>query len=360
MKRCLGVVLLLAFLLGPCFATYHLFGDALSFDWFAADALYPSSIANPFSSTSVLNLLYLTDGQPRSIKYTDTDTGSRKYEEVPFLKDSAYIDEHLYLQLKTGLNIGLFRFSYRDAVEAEMGFQGALNSVFQGFGGADNLGFDGIFFLGMNVRLFHLVTFRVGLQHYSGHYGDETLENISNQCGDPVEYTRDNNFLFGVSVQPASFIRLYVDANLPLEKSWMHPAIHIPSWVLKPTTGMSLQEVESSNENITGTDFADSYKAWIIDGGVELHYPLHNLGSLFFAADVTANQDGQTLHQVGGYDPDNPWEFEYTLGFGIEFNQSLGLGHARILCSYHDGRFPLLNFFYQRSKYFGIGFSLSL
>ena len=358
MKRCLGVILFLVFLLSPCFSTYHLAGDILSFEWFAADALYPSSIANPFSSTSALNLLYLTDGQPRSIKYTDTGTG--KYDEVAFLKEGAYVDKRLYLQLKTGLNIGLFRFSYRDVIESELGFQGALNSVFQAFGGADNLGFDGIFFVGMNVRAFHFLTMRVGLQHYSGHYGDETLEKINGQEGDPVEYTRDNNFLFGVSVQPASFVRLYLDANLPLEKSWMHPAIHIPSWVLKPTTGTSLQTVEASNENIPETDFANSYKAWIIDGGVELHYPLRDLGSLFFVADVVANQDGQTLHQVGGYDPDNPWEFEYTLGVGLEFDQSVGFGHARILCSYHDGRFPLLNFFYQRSKYFGVGFSLSL
>jgi hypothetical protein len=121
-----------------------------------------------------------------------------------------------------------------------------------------------------------------------------------------------------------------------------------------------LQAVEAYNEGVSETDFADSYKAWIIDGGVELRYPLHNLGSLFFVADVVANQDGQTLHHVGGYDPDNPWEFEYTLGVGLEFDQSIGFGHARILCSYHDGRFPLLNYFYQRSKYFGIGFSISL
>ncbi|WP_320127718.1 hypothetical protein [uncultured Sphaerochaeta sp.] len=358
MKRILILFLFLGALLVPCFASYQMFGDSLVFSWLPDDALYPESIVNPFSSTSTLNILQVAEGQPRSMKYTDT--GSGEYDDVSIYPDGKYANEKLYLQLKTGLNIGLFRLSYKNVFETELGFQGALNSVFQGFGGADNLGFDGVFFFGINMRLFQKVAFRVGYQHYSGHYGDETLLKIdSSQTGDPVEYTRDNDLLFGVSVQPVTSVRLYMDASLPLTKSWMHPAIHIPSWVIKPSSGASLSEVESWNEQVAQADFADSYKAWIINTGVEMHYPLHNLGSLFLAAEVTANQDGQTLHEVGGYDPDNPWEFEYTVGTGIEFDQNVGFSHARIICTYHDGRFPLLNFFYQRTKYLGIGFSVS-
>jgi hypothetical protein len=355
MKRIVVFSLVLAFVVSSCFASYSMFGDNLSFDWYSSKSLFPSSAVNPFSSTSTLNVLNLIEGQPRSILYPDNGT----YTEVPFYSGTSYSDETMYAQLKTGVNIGLFRLSLFDMVESEIGFQGALNSVFQGFGGAKNLGFDGIFFFGLNVRFFKMVTFRTGYQHYSGHYGDETLLSITGQTEDPIDYVRDNDILFGVSVEPVSFLRLYADANLPLTKTWMAPAIHIPSWVLKPSSGESLLEVESGKEGIAVTDFADSYKAWIIDFGMEVRLPVRNLGSLLLAADVVANQDGQTLHQVGGYDEDNPWEFEYTIGAGLEFDQSIGRGATRLMLSYHDGRFPLLNFFYQRTKYFSVGFSIS-
>jgi hypothetical protein len=355
MKRKVVFLLVFVFMVSPCFASHNTLEDNLSFDWYAAEPLFPSSALNPFSSTSTLNILKLIEGQPRSILYPDNG----EYTAVPFYSGTSYSDETLYAQLKTGVSIGLLRLSFFNIVESEIGFQGALNSVFQGFGGAKNLGFDGIFFFGLNVRFFNTVTLRTGYQHYSGHYGDETLLNIAGQTKDPVDYVRDNDILFGVSIQPVSFLRIYADVNLPLTKTWMAPAIHIPFWVLKPSSGESLLEVESGKEGIAVTEFADSYKAWIIDFGMEVRFPIRNLGSLLLGADAVAHQDGQTLHQVGGYDEDNPWEFEYTLGAGLEFDQSIGLGSARLMLSYHDGRFPLLNFFYQRTKYFSVGFSIS-
>lgn len=362
MKR-IGILLLfLVVLLVPCFSSYQMFGDTLEFTWVAEDALYPESMVNPFSSASSLNILMVAQGQPRFVKYANSISGS--YDDVAIYNGASYADEKLYVQLKTGLNIGFFRFSFKDMIEMELGFQGALNTVFQGFGGADNLGFDGVFFFGASMRLFQMVTVRAGLQHYSGHYGDETIlninKNIPGQGGDPIEYTRDNNLLFGLSFKPISQLRVYADASLPLTKSWMHPAIHIPSWVIKPSSGEFLLGVEAGHEGIGAPAFSDSYKAWIINAGVEVRYPLRRVGSLFLAAEVTANQDGQTLHTVGSYDPDNAWELEYTVGAGLEFDQDVGSSQARILVTYHDGRFPLLNFFYQRTKYISVGCSLSL
>ena len=359
MKRILVIFLFFVVLLAPCYSSYQMFGDTLAFTWFSDDALYPESIVNPFSSTSTLNILQVAEGQPRYIKYADT--GSGEYDEVAIYNGNSYSDEQLYLQLKTGLNLGLFRLSFKDKIETELAFQGALNTVFQGFGGADNLGFDGVFFFGFNMRLFQTVTLRLGYQHYSGHYGDETILKIdSAQTGVPIEYTRDNNLLFGISFNPLSQVRIYADANLPLTETWMHPAIHIPSWVIKPSNGQSLLEVEAGHEDVDAPDFSDSYRAWVISTGCEVHYPLNTVGSLFLAAEVTANQDGQTMHTVGAYDSDNPWELEYTIGAGLEFDQMQGSSLARIMCTYHDGRFPLLNFFYQRTKYFSVGFSVSL
>jgi hypothetical protein len=357
-KKQLHLAVVLAVLLSgaPCFA------DGFSFAWYAEDSLFPTSVASPYSAASTLNIISLIEGQPRTVRYAGQDSGT--YADIPFLEGDKYADETLYAQLKTGVDIGLMRIDLGSAVESEIGFQGALNSVFQGFGGASNLGFDGIFFFGWNVRLFRTVSVRAGYRHYSGHYGDETLMEIygdedSTVSGFPIQYTRDNDLLVGISVQPVSGIRLYLDASLPLENSWMDPAIHIPSWVLKPTSGESLLEDTAEDEGITAPDFPDSYKAWIVEGGIDLRYPVKSVGSLLLALDVAAHQDGQTLHQVGGYEEDNPWEFEYTVAAGFEFNRQVGPGTVRLLATYHDGRFPLLNYFYQRTKYVSVGFSVT-
>ncbi|MFA7118191.1 MAG: hypothetical protein WC159_05390, partial [Sphaerochaetaceae bacterium] len=122
----------------------------------------------------------------------------------------------------------------------------------------------------------------------------------------------------------------------------------------------------SQFENITGqeglsdlTAYDSSYKAWRLQAGLELRFPVWDMGSFFLAGDVQAHQDGQTLHQVGGYDPNNPWEFECTVGGGFEFNQSILGRKMRLECYYHDGRFPLLNYFFQRSKYVVMGIAIS-
>ncbi len=363
MKKNIVLLLLLIVFILPGFSSYKMFDENLTFSWISEDSLHPESIVNPFSATSSLSPIYIIEGQPRFIRYANSD-GDKVYKDVPIYAVGKYADEKLYLQLKTGVNIGVFNLNYKDLVESELGFQGSLNSVFQGFGGAKNLGFDGVFFFGLNTRLFNTASIRIGYQHYSGHYGDETIWNINkinpSQGGTPIEYTRDNNLLIGVSIQPISQVRLYADASLPLVNTWMHPAIHIPTWVIKRTDGKPLLDVEAGKENVTAPHFADSYKAWIINAGTELHYPINNLGSLFVAGEVTFNQDGQTLHTVGEYDSDNPWEVEYTVGAGIELEQDKGSSKARIMVLYHDGRFPLLNYFYQRTKYISLGLSLSL
>ena len=357
MKRSLITLILLVSLLPIFGSSYDFFHHRLSFTWFTQESLYPESTISPFSATSTLNMISLTEGQPRSIRYTDPDSGT--YEDIPFLEGDKYADETMYLQLKTGINIGFFRLSLPSYIETEMAFQGALNTVFQGFGGADTVGFDGAFFFGFNTRWFDRINIRAGFQHYSGHYGDETLLKIGDQSGSPVEYVRDNNLLIGISVNPASFVRLYVEASSPMENTWMKPSIHIPLWVIKRTNGQPLHIVESEHDGVSTTDFADAYRAWILNGGVELSAPIPTIGAAFLALDVLAHQDGQTLHMPGGYDSENPWEFEYTIGAGIEFSDVIGQANARILVTYHDGRFPLLNFHYLRSRYFGLGFFVS-
>ncbi|MGH0052875.1 MAG: hypothetical protein ACQ5SW_05760 [Sphaerochaetaceae bacterium] len=350
-------VILIALIALPVSATSSFFGGNLSFDWYAADSLFPESIADPMSSVTTLHVLNVLEGQPRTIRVEGADT----YDDAPIYTGDKYADETLYLQVKTGVNLGLFRWSFQNYVQAEFTFQGALNSVFQGFGGADNLGFDGIFFVGTNVRFFDIVALRFGLRHYSGHYGDETLENMqtaSSSTATPIEYCRDNNLLAGISVFLGPFVRIYADVSKPLGKSWMHPAVHIPSWVLKETSGQPLYLSVSEGEGITAVAYPSNYKAWIIQTGAELKVALPG-GALFLASDVKLHQDGQTKHMPGQYSEQNPWEQEYTVGGGLEFDQTNGDRKARIEVYYHSGRFPLLNFFYQRTSYVSVVFGIS-
>ncbi len=350
-----GILFLLIAITAPGAASPSM--RSLSFDLYAADALFPEARADPHSSGSKLHVLSVLEGQPRSIKVE----GANTYDDVAIYNGDAYASETLYAQLKTGLNLGLLRLSYKDSIAAEFAFQGSLNSVFQGFGGADMLGFDGAFFIGTNVELFNMLIVRYGFQHYSGHYGDETLENVRDHSGStatPVEYCRDNNILAGVSLPMGNNLRIYADASKPLGESWMHPAVHIPSWVIIETSGEPLYIAASNGEGIDPDALPASYNAWTIQTGAELTVPLR-FGEVFLAGDLKLHQDGQTKHMPGQYDEDNPWEKEFSVGGGVAFYQSGGLGKAQIEVYYHDGRFPLFNYFYQRTKYISVGFGFS-
>jgi hypothetical protein len=359
MKRIL-LLLIVSTLIAPLLvAAVDTADEGFSFSWFKSSSLYPEPIAQPLSTVSTLNILSVLDGQPRTIRYAGQD--SKEYKDYSIYDTPGkYANETMYVQLKTGLNIGFLRCSYKGIIDGELSLHAGLNSVFQGFGGASNLGFDGVFFFGAQTRLFRMATVRIGLQHYSGHYGDETLEVLRPVKGDPIEYVRDNDLLFGLSVTPIPSIRLYAEANLPLSNTWMHPAIHIPWWVIKRTSGEPLHSVEAGRENIPTTDFDSSYMAWIISTGGEFSVPIASLGSVFLSADLTLHQDGQTGHTADGYDASNPWEMEYTIALGLELLDKTTGGGGRLQFTYHDGRFPLLNFFYQRTRYIAFGFSFSL
>lgn len=354
MKRTLTCILLAMVLLASVAAEPV-------FSWYQSHPLYRDPVINSFSSTSTLNIISLLEGQPRTVRFAKTGTDT--YEDVKIYgNDTKFADETMYLQLRTGISAGFFRFAPFDWLQAELTFQGGLNAVFQGFGGADNLGYDGIFFFGANMRLFNMVSLRAGLKHYSGHYGDETLLNLTIPSGwNPIEYTRDNNLAVGLSVEPTPNIKVYAEVSKPMEKTWMHPAIHIPGWVIKNVpSGGSLHDIEAGNEGIPTTTFADDYNAWIGNAGTELRLNFGRTGSLLLAFDVMAHQDGQTKHEVGGYDAENSWEFEYTVGLGVEFRDPESEGKAGVMVAYHDSRFPLLNYFYQRSRYVSVGLVISM
>ncbi len=339
---------------------------AFSLDLAPINPLFREPLVDPFSdSTSFRYLKIVDDGIPETILVADKNT--QTYER--YNHDVRGLDE--YWQLKTAANIGLLRFSTK-YVELEGYIQGGINSAFQRKGSIDCLGFDGMYGAGAALRIAKKVVLRAGFHHFSGHWGDEIIENALTLNPDLdfyssakdkhlVEYTRGNSWMAALSIEPTELYRFYLIAEMPMKRAWIRPGIHVPSYVLRPGSG----EVEQF-ENMTGqegitsvTAYHPAYKALRLQTGFEVRKPVFEIGSLFFAGEIQAHQDGKTLHQVGGYDPKNPWEFEFTIGTGFEF----GTGHNdrkfRLEVHYHQGRFPLLNYFFQRSKYFVVGLAIS-
>ncbi|NCB01324.1 MAG: hypothetical protein EOM67_04050 [Spirochaetia bacterium] len=333
-----------------------------SFQWFNSKSLYRQSPTDVFNPSSTLEIMMIQSGQPRTVRVSPVGSApDREYEDIPIFDGNKYIDETLYARLKTGVDVGLLRVGlFHNDAQLELAFSGALNTIFQGFGGADNLGFDGIFFFGPQLRLFDRVSLKFGLQHYSGHYGDETIENYYHANGEvlrqSVNFTRDNNLFFGIDVEPIKNLFFHVEATRPQLETWMSPSVHIPSWVIKPSNGLPLNPQEAGSENVPPptTPYPDSYKAWTVQAGLSYDfYITKNLG-LGVSGDVKMHQDGKTLHQVNGYSDANPWELEYTVGGGIILKDEKSNHKTRINFTYHDGRLPLLNYFYQRTSYISI------
>ena len=69
----------------------------------------------------------------------------------------------------------------------------------------------------------------------------------------------------------------------------------------------------------------------------------------------------QTLHSLGTYSRNNPWDFELTVGGGLEFASSLISGReVRVEAYYHTGRvLGAVQWFYQKMDCVSVGFSIN-
>ena len=340
---------------------------SFSFEWAPLDPLFREPLSDAFSNATSFRYLRVMDEQsvPDSILVANSETN--QYEVVQF--DTRILDE--YWHMKSAVNVGLLRFSL-GFIELEGYLQGGLNTVFQRKGSINALGFDGMYGAGASVRLFEKVVLSAGFHHFSGHWGDEiindalemnpTMDFYSDEATlHLVEYTRGNSWIGALSVEPSPHTRGYFIAELPMERAWIRPGIHVPPHSLKPGSGD-----QNQFDHITGqeglsdlTHYDESYKGWRLQGGLEYRLPVLNIGSVFLAGEIQAHQDGKTKHRVGGYDQSNPWKFEYTVGGGFEFNQAPYERKIRLEVYYHDGRFPLLNYFFQRSRYLVMGIAIN-
>ncbi|MCH3915973.1 MAG: hypothetical protein LKE40_00485 [Spirochaetia bacterium] len=341
-------------------ASYKLFGGNVIFEPVPVNPLFREPLADPFSDSSSFRRLVVTDdtSAPRDV-FVSND-GS--YERIAFEDDDP--DHTAYWQMKSAVNIGFLRFT-SGPFQMEGYLRGGINTVFEGFGSVDCMGFDGMYGAGITVKLYRKLAFRAGFHHFSGHWGDEILEDLETYNPDAtydklLEYTRGNTLQAAVSFEPTMWTRFYAMADLPMQHSWIRPGLFVPSYVLKPGNFESQFTNITEGEGLSAIPYDSSYRAWIIELGAEQRFPVSSLGSVFLACDVKFHQDGQTQATTGGsYSPGNPWEQEYTIGGGFEFNQTQLGRKVRLEAYYHDGRFPLLNYFFQRSRYIVFGIAIN-
>lgn len=395
-------------------------GDLFTFNAISQVPLYGEAVADPYALATNFDIVYATDTAQRPNQIlsiiTDKNTGDGSYsvfyDTLKYNDDALKDKNRMYLHMKGGTSVGLMRLRFEGtekvpSIEAELNLGGYINTIFCMFGKNDTLDFDGSYFLGGSMRIADMFSFRFGLHHFSGHYGDEMLskyygynkvdasktfnngylfEYEKAESGheyylvDPVEYVRDNSLLFGfqATVPVGSLIsfRAYAEAELPKNPSWLRPFVHVPADYENPVneTGRPTLIDRIGGDAIDGEQFPQdqldseqdlkrtsdgTYRAWRIHTGLEVRLNL-GFGSLFLAGDVQLHQDGQTLHRPMGYDKSNPWEMEYTVGGGLELGDFATDGKvARLNVFYHDGRTPATQWFYQRMKYVSVGVSIN-
>jgi hypothetical protein len=316
------------------FPTENLYKDLSADHFYPGTSVQFATMEDGFGPEFILGEQYDVDGQ----------------NQYPIKKNSQY------LFIKVGFSQSLFRFSSSviPGFQVEGMLQGMLNTTFIGGGGMDNLGFDGIYFYGIVCSLTDAVQIRFGKHHFSGHYSDEILYPFITAATqtlneDLVEYTRDNSYLLGISINPIPQLRLYGEAELPEHESWLRPFFHRPdAFYEKGGPGWWMDFYRDDNP------YGDEYAAWRLQAGAEIELELPIIGTVYAAGDVQFYQSGQSEHWGEGFDSDNPWENGYTLTVGKVFTNKIAGRYPKISYVYHSGRFPLLNYFYHRDNYTSI------
>ena len=317
--------------------------------------------------------------------------------------------------------IGFDGYKALPKAQLELTLGGYIDSMFTGWGKNTSLGYDGSYIIGGALKIADIVTLRAGIKHMSGHYGDEafakmieknhidfasdslpytytkieteeeTLAGLGPSAQESstglgyrigesnkyfngvVEYVRDNSIIGAVSVDLPKNFRIYTEIEVPKVQAWIRPIAHTPGYrnafagqfgnhLIEHLGGWSedaenipedqiIEEVDSKTAN-------PLYCAMHIHSGVEFRYDF-NFAAVVVSSDIQFHQDGQSMHQINGYSPENPWEVEFTIGTGLEFAKALTDGkNFRIDVFYHNGRAPLAQFFFERMSYISLGMSI--
>jgi len=358
MKKIVSILFIFLFVVLSVFAE-----SDFSFAFMPKDTLYPNYYADQYSTDTTLGIMVMQDVHVNTdrVKVDSENPSEGSYENTFFetLMENKWQDNNLFIQARLGFNSSVMRFSYKDIIDAEFQAKAAFNSVFDAFGGTDLETLDGIVNLAVNVQLYDFIVFHAGLFHYSGHTGDETLENVTGYLSGTtfdddyvvthqLDYCNDNLRTVGLSVTPFNGLRLFS------ELQWLPKECAVgPKYICRND-----QFSKSGHpQNIT-TDYPDYYKGYISISGIDYQVKISNDFALYVGTILKLHQNGQ-VNTDYTYSPDRSWEMEKGATIGIKGFDEVGGTSTNFYLSYYDGRFPGTVYFNLRAKYIQYGVEIA-
>ncbi len=332
---------------------------AFSFTLAPTSSFFDSMSTDQFNPKTRLGVFYLLDSNPKGdiIRFDKLNgTPGEYYQDFKEYKEGKD-DAFLLLQAAGGFSALNFDFG---KVQLQAHIEAYIRTVFFLLNGNDNIGFDGSYFMGLEAQLLDSIVLRGGIRHYSGHIGDEALFSLVQSHPDYTnaeisEYVRDTfEFSAGYSNKEFPYLKGAISLIVPQKKSYMLPFVHRPDYIL--SGGKTNAERDPESYEVRG-DYGPSYIAAILAGELTLSYPF-GMNNAFLSLSGKLHQDGVTKHTLDPSDDGGFWEYEYDVTLGIErFNQN-GRSIAVELI-WHDGRFPLLNYYWKRTKSVSLVFSVN-
>jgi len=240
---------------------------------FPIDQLYPDYIANPLRSTFSAKSLFFE-------KTSIANTSRRRFD------------------LKLGGRLGLYRKN-----SWQLTLEGGFHGQFDADNSEDNIGWDGIYALSLDIHTSEALAYRLGIHHISSHVGDELAERTGRQR---INYTRQETRA-GIMWTFSPHWQSYA------EIAWGHDL-----------RNKSLQ------------------RPWRTELGIQYEKPQYFFKQLgwYIALDHSLYEE-------------NNWDINTTMQMGIVSEQNKR--HWRLGLEYYNGRSQLGEFFQDREKYIGIG-----
>lgn len=332
---------------------------AFSFSLAPNTSFFEPLNSDQFSPKTHLGAFYLLDSDPKGniIRFDKLNGTPGEYYPLINTYKEGKDDAFLLLQAAGGFSALNFDFG---KVQLQAHIEAYIRGVFYLLHGNDVMGFDGSYFIGMESKIIDSLILRGGIRHYSGHVGDEVLYAVIQNNPDYIdaeisEYVRDTfEFSVGYSNKDFPYVEGAISFMIPQKNSYLLPFAHRPDNII--SGGKTNAERDPESYAVRG-DYGPSYKAIILAGELTLSYPF-GMNNAFLSLSGKLHQDGVTKHTLDPSDDGGFWEYEYDVTLGIErFNQK-GRSIAVELI-WHDGRFPLLNYYWKRTKSVSLVFSVN-
>lgn len=266
--------------------------------------------------------------------------------------------DNLFLHLQTGGSVGFLRVGKKGVAEGQLVLDAHISSVFYLLRGNDNLGFDGVYFMGGEIRVLDSLLLRGGIRHFSGHVGDEAIYNALSHDTTFVnaELTEFVEDAYEVSVGYSSpkfpYLKGAMGVIVPKASSYMMPFVHRPDWIM--SGGKTNRERDPLSYGIRG-DYGSSYNGLTIYSEVDGEIPF-SWGGIKASYIITLYESGKTNHTLSPLDDKDAWDISQELRLSLALvNDKLSLSIDGFI---KRGRFPLLNFYWRESTIIGFGLTL--